>query len=233
MKGKLIVVEGTDCSGKETQTEMLIKKLNEDGIKTVRYSCPFYDTPTGKIIAGPYLGKETVCSGWFKETAVNVDAKVASLYYAADRKYNIEKVIDALNNGVNVILDRYVYSNMAHQGGKIETSKKRDEMFTWLENLEFELLELPVPDIKIFLHMPYEQSLQLKAGRKEKLDEHEKDKNHLLRAEQTYFELVERYDFKTFECVDNKRIKTIDEINEELYNYLLNILFKEEKKYTR
>lgn len=230
MNGKLIVVEGTDCSGKETQTELLIKRLNSNGIETIRYSCPFYDTPTGKIIAGPYLGKEMVCSGWFKETAVNVDAKVASLYYAADRKYNIKKITDALNNGVNVILDRYVYSNMAHQGGKIDTKEKRDEMFTWLETLEFDLLELPVPDIKIFLHMPYEQSLKLKEGREEKLDEHEKNKNHLLKAEQTYFELAERYNFKTFECTDSKRIKTINEINDELYEYLMDVLLK---KHTR
>ena len=64
-----------------------------------------YDTPTGKIIGGPYLGKSYICDGWFPETAPNVDPKVSSLYYAADRKYNIHKVLDAINAGYNVILE--------------------------------------------------------------------------------------------------------------------------------
>ena len=147
------------------------------------------------------------------------------------KRDNIGKVIEALNSGVNVILDRYVYSNMAHQGGKMETCSERDNMFTWLEKLEFELLGLPIPDVRIFLHMPYLQSLELKALRSEKLDELERSKEHLLKAEQTYFELVRRYDFKTFECVCENRIKTIEEINQELYDYVLNTLVKEDKNY--
>ena len=88
-KGKLIVIEGTDCSGKGTQSELLYQKLVSDGLNVYKTSFPMYDTPTGKIIGGPYLGKEHICLGWFKEGANNVPAKVASLYYAADRLYNI------------------------------------------------------------------------------------------------------------------------------------------------
>ena len=77
---KLIVIEGTDCSGKNTQSKLLQEKLKKDGYKVVEMSFPMYDTPTGKIIGGPYLGKESICKGWFKEGANNVPAKVASLF---------------------------------------------------------------------------------------------------------------------------------------------------------
>ena len=159
MRGKLIVVEGTDCSGKETQTNLLLERLREKGLKVKKYSFPNYNSATGKIVGGPYLGKSYICNGWFPEGASRVEPEVSSLYYAADRKYNIWLINEDLNNGFNVILDRYVYSNMAHQGGKLDTSEERDRMFKWLEKLEFELLELPKPDIKEFLHMPYEASL--------------------------------------------------------------------------
>ena len=168
MKGKLIVVEGTDCSGKETQTNLLMQKFSELGMRVEKFSFPNYQSPTGKIIGGPYLGKSYIGDSWFKEGAPKVDPKVAALYYAADRKYNIYKITFLLENGVNVILDRYVYSNMAHQGGKISDSKEREDLYNWLETLEFDLLELPHADIKIFLHMPYEQAAILKQNREEK-----------------------------------------------------------------
>lgn len=84
MKGKIIVIEGTDCSGKETQSKKLIERLNKEGIKTEYFSFPQYNTPTGRIVGGPYLGKSYICECWFPEGAINVDPKVASLYYAAD-----------------------------------------------------------------------------------------------------------------------------------------------------
>ena len=155
MKGKLIIIEGTDCSGKETQSKLLCDKLTKEGNKVFMTGFPMYDTPTGKIIGGPYLGKESICHGWFLEGANNVDAKVASLYYAADRLYNISTITEKLEEGINVILDRYTYSNLAHQGGKLESKKERDEMYEWFDKLEFGLLGLPHADIKIFLHMPY------------------------------------------------------------------------------
>ena len=224
MKGKLIVIEGTDCSGKETQSNLLIEKLKNDGIRINKFSFPNYDSPTGKIIGGPYLGKKYICDGWFMEGAPNVDPKVSALYYAADRLYNIEKIKFLLDNGVNVILDRYTYSNMAHQGGKICDKKERQQMYEWLDNLEFNLLELPRPDIGVFLHMPFEFSLSLKKGRSEELDQNEKDDNHLIGAETAYIELADKYNFYTIECIDNDRIKTIDEINDDLYNYIINNL---------
>lgn len=222
MKGKLIVVEGTDCSGKETQTNLLMQKFSELGIRVEKFSFPNYQSPTGKIIGGPYLGKSYIGDSWFKEGAPKVDPKVAALYYAADRKYNIYKITFLLENGVNVILDRYVYSNMAHQGGKVLNSKERADLYNWLETLEFDLLELPHADIKIFLHMPYEQATMLKQNREEAADGHEKDANHLKSAESAYLELAKKYQFKTIECVADNKIKTIEEIHQELMEYLLN-----------
>ena len=222
MKGKLIVIEGTDCSGKETQSNLLIEKLKKESIRIEKFSFPNYNSPTGKIIGGPYLGKSYICEGWFEEGAPNVDPKVSALYYAADRLYNIDKIKFLLENGVNVILDRYVFSNMAHQGGKIENEKERNEMYEWLENLEFNLLNLPKPDIGVFLHMPFECSLELKKNREEELDQNEKDRNHLINAENAYKEVAKKYNFYTIECNEESRIKTIEEINEDLYNYVIN-----------
>ncbi len=226
MKGKLIVIEGTDCSGKATQANNLIEKLNNDGVKIWRFSFPNYDSPTGRIIGGPYLGKSYICSGWFPEGSTNVDPKVSSLYFAADRKYNIDSVNEKLEEGYNVILDRYTYSNMAHQAGKIGDPEERKEMYAWLEALEFDLLKLPHADIKIFLHMPYEASLTLKAGRSEPLDEYERDKDHLLKAEAAYLELAEKYNFYTIECVNENGIRTIQDISNQLYDYVKKELSK-------
>ena len=220
MRGKLIVIEGTDCSGKETQTKKLVERLKENNIQIENYSFPAYDTPTGKIVGGPYLGKSYICEGWFPEGASNVDPKVASLYYAADRKYNIGKINELLEKGINVILDRYVYSNMAHQGGKILDDEKRVEMYNFIETLEFNLLELPQVDIAIFLHMPLNCSKILKQGRVEAADQHEKDDDHLRQAEKVYLELADRYNFSTIECGNDERIKTIDEIHEEVYTII-------------
>lgn len=230
MRGKLIVIEGTDCSGKETQSKKLIERFQQEGIEFVYISFPCYDTPTGKIVGGPYLGKEYICKGWFPETAPNVDPKVSSLYYAADRKYNIGRINDLLDSGKNVILDRYVYSNMAHQGGKSENYQDRLDMYRWLEQLEFDLLELPIPDIKIFLHVSYEASLSLKQGRVEALDELEKDKNHLIHAERAYLEIAERYGFEKIECSYGDKVLSIEEIHEKIYDFMKEALKTKQTK---
>jgi dTMP kinase len=225
-KGKLITIEGTDCSGKETQTNILIQRLRNEGFQVQNFSFPNYNSPTGKIIAGPYLGKENYDPCYFKEGAVNVDPKVASLYYTADRKYNIDKILFLLDRGYNVILDRYIYSNMAHQAGKIKDSKEREAMYDWLDRLEFNLMELPKPDLTIFLHMPTAVARELKSSRKEKPDGHEKDENYLLMAETAYLEIAKKYNFETIECATNNKPKTIEEISNIVYDKVKEILNK-------
>ena len=159
------MIEGTDCSGKETQSKLLIDKLKKrDGIDAEYMCYPRYDSPTGKIIWWPYLGKTYIPDemideclnnilkrlkisrisiirsfmvksvleelkkelghGWFKDGADSVNPKVASLYYAADRLAHQPEVEYLINQGCNVILDRYVYSNSAHQGEKKQHLKK-------------------------------------------------------------------------------------------------------------
>lgn len=221
MKGQLIVIEGTDCSGKETQTNLLMEKLTEAGIPIVKFSFPNYDSPTGKIIGGPYLGKEHIMETWFLEGATNVHPKVASLYYAADRYYNIKNIKEMLDEGKHVILDRYTYSNMGHQAGKLKSYEERIKMYEWVEQLEFGLLELPIPNICVFLHLPYKYALILKQKRKEKPDGHEINENHLKDAERAYLEIAQKYNFKTIKCYQTEKIRTIEDINNELYNYII------------
>jgi len=228
MKGKLIVIEGTDCSGKETQTKLLLERMKKDGLKIENFDFPHYTSPTGRIVGGCYLGKPQIGEGYFPEGAPAVDPKVSSLYYAADRKYNLHKILFLLENGIHVILDRYTYSNMAHQGGKIIDKEERINMYHWIEDLEFRLLELPKPDIRIFLHMPFKQATILKHHRveKEKLDQLESNNEHLKHAEKAYLEIAEMYDFKTIHCDKENDIKSIPEIHEEVYNIVQEFLVK-------
>ena len=104
MKGKIIVIEGTDCSGKETQSVLLEKKLSENGVKCIRFEFPNYKSPTGKIVGGAYLGRPEISPSYFEEGATYVDPHIACLYYAADRKYNIKEIEDYLDKGYYVII---------------------------------------------------------------------------------------------------------------------------------
>ena len=224
MKGKLIIIEGTDCSGKETQTKKLVQRLIAEGKKVFEFTFPKYDSPTGRIIGGPYLGKSYIGDGWFPEGAPNVDALVASAYYAADRRYNINIINEHLNNGEIVIVDRYVESNMAHQGGKLDKKEDRIAMYNKLDTLEFGIMELPRPDAVIFLYMPYEYACILKKSRAEAPDQHESNMEHLKKAEQAYLELTDIYNFVKVDCVKDDTIRTIDEIGEDVYNRACEIL---------
>ena len=219
MTGKIIVIEGLDCSGKETQTKLLEKRLQDMGKKCIRFEFPMYDTPTGKIIGGCYLGKKEIGESLFEEGAVNVDPHVVSLFYAADRKYNMPKILEYLNQDYYVILDRYTTSNLAHQGSKIENQEERFYMYQWIDKLEYWLLGLPKPDITIFLHVPYLYSLKLGKNR-DSLDQHEKDKNYLKRAEDAYIELSELYNWQKIECVNGETIRSIEDINDEILKIL-------------
>lgn len=216
--GKLLVIEGTDCSGKETQTKLLVKRLESEDKKVIRFSFPNYESPTGKIIGGPYLGKPSICNTWF-DNPINLDPKITSLYYAADRKYNIALINKYLDEDYIVILDRYTSSNMAHQGSKIESSEERKSLYAWIEKLEYELLELPRPTQTIFLYMPVEYAELLKKNRSE-VDAHETNKEHLRKAEQTYLELAEIYNYSTVKCIKDGKIRSIDDINNEIYNII-------------
>ncbi len=215
MAGKIIVIEGTDCSGKETQSKLLVERLTALGKKCASFSFPMYDTPTGRIVGGAYLGKPDISPGYFEEGAPNVDPKVSCLYYAADRKYNIDKALKLLEEDYYVLLDRYTTSNLAHQGSKIKDKDERFNMYQWIDKLEYWLLQLPKPDKTIFLHVPYEFSCELKKNRTS-LDENERSPEHLQGAERAYLELVELYNWDKIECVKDGVLRSIEDINDEI-----------------
>ena len=213
--GKFIVIEGTDCSGKETQSKLLVERLTSLGKKAIRITFPNYESPTGKIIGGPYLGKEEISPCWFPEGAIHVDPKVACLYYAADRKYNEKEIQKYLDDDYFVICDRYISSNMAHQGSKLHDDNERFNMYQWIDKLEYWLLGLPKPDKTIFLHVPYSYAFELKKNRLS-LDEHEKSEEHLKNSEIAYLELSSYYNWININCISNQQIRTIEDINNEI-----------------
>lgn len=231
-RGKLILIEGTDCSGKETQSKLLIEKLASDNIKSYRLSFPMYNSPTGKIIGACLLGKPHLCEeyfkdgiyGWFSEGGANIDPLVAIDFYAADRRYNLPKIELLLNYGINVVLDRYVTSNMAHRGGMILDKKKRLLMYEIIKQKEYLLNGLPEPDVTYLLYMPYEQASILRKQREEALDEVENDEKYLKNGEKSYLELAKLYNYDIIKCARGKTIRTIEDINDELYTKVRNIL---------
>ena len=222
MRGKIIVIEGTDCSGKETQSKLLEEKMKESNMKCVHFSFPMYDTPTGKIIGGDYLGKTDISPSLFLEGAVNVDPHVCCLYYAADRKYNMPKIEEYLKEGYYVILDRYTTSNLAHQGSKIKDPDERFDMYQWIDKLEYWLLKLPKPDITIFLHVPYENNMEL-IKKRNYIDDHEKSEEHLKDTENAYIELSELYNWHRVECMKNGNLRSIEDISEEIFEIVKGI----------
>ena len=215
MAGKIIVIEGTDCSGKETQSKLLEERLKEKGKKCVKFNFPMYDTPTGQIVGGSYLGRKEIGESLFKEGAVKVDPHVTCLYYAADRKYNWYKIQEYLDKYYFVILDRYTLSNLALQGSKNTDKDERFNMYQWIDKLEYWLLGLPKPDKTVFLHVPAEKTLELLKNRK-LIDEHEKSPEYLRNVEESYIELSELYNWDRIECIKNGNLRSVLDINDEI-----------------
>ena len=224
MQGKLIVIEGTDCSGKETQSKLLLEKLKKDGEKVVCLYFPMYDTPSGAIIGASLLGKPYLCDKYLKENhsffpegGGNIDSLAALCYYAADRRYNLPTLEKYLNDGYIVIADRYVPSNMAHRGGLLDSKEERLKIYKKIEILEYELMELPRPNQIIFLYMPYDYACILKSRRNEMLDEVERNVEYLKKGERAYLELAELYNYDMVNCVDNLGIRDFEDISSDIY----------------
>lgn len=223
MKGKLIVIEGTDCSGKETQCKLLIEKLKKEGYETFTMPFPRYDTPTGAIIGGPLLGKKYICDSFF-EDIVAVPPLVAGLYYVADRIYNSPEIKKNLEEGKIVILDRYTTSNMGHQGSKVATKEERRKVFDFYDKLEYDMCDLPRPDGTIFLHMPAHNVFEIRAKREEALDMAERNDEHIINAEKTYLEMVDLFGFKYVSCSTDGHPRNIEEISEDVYKLAKEII---------
>ena len=216
--GKLIVIEGTDSSGKETQTKRLFEKLEEKGLKVKKISFPNYDSPACEPVK-MYL------AGAFGEDAMKVNPYPVSTMYAIDRyasfKIDWEKFYN--EDGI-IVTDRYVTSNMVHQASKIKDLDEKKQYLNWLEDLEYEKMGIPRPDLVIFLNMPTEMAVKLMAERKnkitgeEKKDIHERDKEYLKESHANACKIANTYNWKEIKCSDGERIKTIEEIGEEVFS---------------
>lgn len=202
--GKIIVIEGIEGSGKETQSKLLVESLNKLGVKTIEFSFPMYETPTGKIFKDCILNNNIS----FPEGYDRLDPELVCLYTAADRKYNIKKIEKYLKEDYIVVINRYTSSNMAIQGSKYSDSEDRFYMYQWIDKLEYWLLKLPKPDYTILLNMPYKYNNQISF---DFLNDNKQEK--VLVA---YKELAELYNWDVIDCVYNNKEKTIDEIHSEI-----------------
>lgn len=210
--GKIIVIEGVNDSGKETQSKLLAKTLKEEGYKVVEFSFPMYKSPTGKIFKNCVLGKDG--NGYFEEGYENLDPYVVCLYTAADRKYHKEKIERYLKNDYIVILNRYTSSNMAHQGSRYSDGEERFYMYQWIDKLEYWLLKLPKPDCTILLKVPAKYLNQLSEKQVAfNFQEDIFDQDSVLKA---YIELSELYNWDSIDCVSNNKMKSVEEIHEEI-----------------
>ncbi len=216
--GKLFVIDGTDGSGKQTQFKKLQERLTKEGIDYKTVSFPNYDSPSSSLVK-MYL------SGEFGEDPNSVSPYVASTFYAVDRYATFKKGYqEYYENGGIILADRYTTANMVHQAGKITDEKEREKFLNWLFDLEFNLYGLPKPSQVFFLNMPIGISLKLMKDRENKFshtqekDIHERNPKYLEESYNAACSLVGKYDWNEIKCVDeNKKLKTIDEIHEEIY----------------
>lgn len=229
-KAKILVIEGTDCSGKETQAKLLVERLKKEGKKVGLISYPIYPSSTGRIVGACLLGKPAMCEeylkqdhGFFEEGGGNVDPLTALCYYAADRRYSLPLINEYLEECDYLILDRYTTSNMGHRGGMIHDKEERLKMYKKIETLEYDILELPRPDRVVILYLPYDIGYALKKDRTEKLDESESNETHLRNAEQAYLEMAELYNYGLIDCAKGGHIRSIEEIHEDVYKYIIDL----------
>lgn len=209
--GKIIVIEGIEGSGKETQSKLLVETLNKMGIKAIEFSFPMYKSPTGKIFKDFFLSD----NNYFPEGYNNLEPELVCLYTAADRKYNINKIKEYLDNDYIVVINRYTSSNMATQGSKYENADDRFYMYQWIDKLEYWLLKLPKPDYTILLNMPYKYNNQLSFD----FTIDDSKENRVLQA---YRELAGLYNWDVIDCIVESREKSIEEIHKEIIELLKN-----------
>jgi len=224
-----IIIDGIDGSGKTAQTNLLIERLKKEGRAVKIISFPQY----GQKSAGPV---EDYLNGNYG-TAKEVGPYRASVFYAVDRFAAAQKISAWLAEDKIVVANRYVASNMGHQGGKIKNNAERQKFFAWNDNLEYNIFKIPRPDINIILHVMPEIAQRLvdkKAKRKyingKKRDLHEADIEHLKNAEKTYLKITRIFqNFTLVECVENGNILQPEKIHEKIWQIIKLRLIKKTK----
>ncbi len=223
-KGKFIVIDGTDGSGKATQVEILKNRLEKEGREVMIVDFPRYDKPSG-IFCTKYLNGEY---GQLKD----ISPEQGSLFYAMDRFDAKKEMIDHLSRGKILLANRYVSASMGHQGSKIADLVERKNFLDWVEDLEYSILGIPRPDATLILHVPAEINQEL-VDKKDprdyvngkKRDLHESDLNHLKSAEATYLQIARDYpNFHLIECVKDGRLMSREDIHELIWAKVKDLL---------
>lgn len=226
-RGKLIVLDGPDFSGKKTQTGLLYQKFQKEGLPVEKIRFPSYEEPAGRIIGQCLLGKKTEGYrgdvAWFGDPE-KVDPLVASMYYAADRRSKRNLMNELLDSGVNLISDRYYQANMGHQGAKMESLLERQRLFRYIEDLELNLNQIPREDLCILLFTHPSIAIELSKNRKEIPDKIEENWNHIDLAYKTYTQMYHyfqgkaRYHRVHSSWLDTpESLKSPEEIHEEIF----------------
>ncbi len=228
-KGKLIVIDGTDGSGKATQVELLAKTLRNEGLKVKVVDFPEYY----KNFFGQFIGH---CLSEQYYNWLNIHPKIASVMYAADRWESSEEMRKWLDEGYIVIANRYVSANQIHQGGKIMSAKKRNDFLKWLNQMEYEVFKIPRPDLTLYLSLPIDLVLKLLKDRdskmkreylKKKKDVHEADVNHLINSRKSALKLVkEIQNFIKIECSEKGAMLSREDIHKKVYKEVKKIIKK-------
>ncbi len=215
---KLVVIEGVDSSGKETQSNKLLENIKSMNMSVEKIVFPNYDSDTSSLVK-MYLG------GDFGARADDVNPYTASAFFAVDRVGSIRSVWrERLQNTDVVIADRYVTSNMIHQASKISNQADKDQFLDWVYDFEYEKLELPKPDLIIFLDMPVKYAMELMKNRLNKInssevkDIHESDEGYLQKSYDNAVSVAQKYGWHRVSCVKDGTIRTIDDISEEIFN---------------
>ena len=216
-QGKLIVIEGVDGSGKQTQTQLLYDRLVETGEKVKKIAYPRYDKKSSALV-------KLYLEGAFGKDPGSISPYIASTFYAADRYASYkEDYEDFLKQGGLVLVDRYTTSNMVHQAGKIKDPDERKRFLDWLWDFEFNLYGLPVPDQVFFLNIPPEINEQLIKNRNNKItgkqqkDIHESSPEHLRDSYCSALALVAEYGWTEINCVTDNQLRSIKSIHQEIW----------------
>ncbi|MBI4276712.1 thymidylate kinase [Candidatus Uhrbacteria bacterium] len=216
-KGKLIIIDGSDGTGKATQTTMLVARLRREGHHVKMMDFPRYGKKSASLV-------EEYLNGKFG-TAKEVGPYRSSIFFAVDRYAASPTIRRALDHSRIVIANRYVTSSMAHRGGEIQNVRDRRQFFRWLDDLEFGIFGIPRPDLTIVLHVPAHIAQTLidqKTSRAyihgKKRDIHEADLRHLKAATETYRDIVRTFTkIKSVECVDRGRLLTPAEVHARIW----------------
>ena len=211
--GKLIVIEGSDGSGKSTQFKLLTRRLREEKTAFHKLQFPQYLEPSSALIR-MYLGGE------FGEQPEDVNAYAASTFYAVDRYASYVKVWrEHYQNGGLILSDRYTTSNAVHQAGKVPP-EEREEFFRWLYDFEFGKMGLPKPDLVLYLDMPTEATEQMmrrrEAATHTKADIHEQDEAYLRRCRENAAYVVARCGWTRIDCAKDGAPRLINDIHNEV-----------------